>query len=88
MLAAGLKGIEEKLDCGRTFEGNAYADQTLPRLPLSLEEATNLLDHSAIAREAFGDDVVDFYLHTARCEIDAFAQVVTDWEKARYFEQI
>lgn len=87
-LAAGLRGIEEKLDCGEIFQGNAYADPTLPRLPFSLEEATNLLDKSAMAREAFGNDVINFYVHTARCEVNAFAQAVTDWEKARYFEQI
>jgi len=87
-IAAGLKGIEKKLDCGKIYEGNAYKDPTLPRLPFSLEEAANLLDNSTIAREAFGDDVVDFYVHTARCEVEAFAQAVTDWEKARYFEQI
>jgi len=87
-IAAGLKGIEEKLDCGRIFEGNAYADPSLPRLPFTLDEAAGLLDESAVAREAFGDDVVDFYVHTARCEVKAFAQAVTDWEKARYFEQI
>lgn len=87
-IAAGLKGIEQKLDCGRIFEGNAYATPALPRLPLSLDEAEGLLNESAVAREAFGDEVVDFYTHTARCEVKAFAQAVTDWEKARYFEQI
>ncbi len=87
-IAAGLKGVEEKLDCGEIFEGNAYADATLPRLPSSLEEAMRLLDDSTVARDAFGDAVIDFYLHHARLEVQAFAQAVTDWERARYFEQI
>ncbi len=87
-IAAGLKGVEEKLDCGKIYEGNAYADPTLPRLPVSLDEAAGLLDKSEIAREAFGNDVIDFYVHTARSEVTAFGQTVTDWEKARYFEQI
>jgi glutamine synthetase len=87
-IAAGLKGIEEKLDCGEIFEGNAYADPNLPRLPLSLDESQSLLERSQVAREAFGDDVVDFYVHTARSEVKAFAQAVTDWERALYFEQI
>ncbi len=86
-IAAGLKGIEEKLDCGRIFEGNAYADRTLPHLPLSLDEARRLLDESKVAREAFGEDVVDFYVHTADCEVTTFGQAVTDWERQRYFEQ-
>jgi glutamine synthetase len=87
-IAAGLRGIQEKIDCGQIYRGNAYADQTLPRLPFSLDEARGLLDKSKVAREVFGDDVVDFYTHTASCEVKAFAHAVTDWEKARYFEQI
>jgi len=40
------------------------------------------------ARAAFGDAVVDYYVHPARLEVQAFANAVTDWEKARYFERI
>jgi len=32
--------------------------------------------------------VVDFYVHTARLEVQAYRNVVTDWEKQRYFERI
>ena len=39
-------------------------------------------------REAFGDAVVDFSVHHARLEHQAFSDAVTDWEKQRYFEQI
>jgi glutamine synthetase len=41
-----------------------------------------------LAREAFGDGVVDFSVHHARLEHQAFSNAVTDWEKQRYFEQI
>jgi glutamine synthetase len=41
-----------------------------------------------MARRAFGDGVTDFYVHTARCEAQAFDDAVTDWEKFRYFERI
>ena len=34
------------------------------------------------------DDVVDYYVHTARHEVRAFDAAVTDWERRRYFEQI
>jgi len=57
-------------------------------LPLSLYEAKDLLDKGKLAREAFGDDVVDFYVHTAECEVKAFDNAITDWERSRYFEQI
>lgn len=87
-LAAGLQGIEEKLDCGAIYEGNAYEDDSLARLPESLTEAVDLLQNSEIARLAFGSDVIDFYVHSARLEAQAFRQSVTDWEQRRYFEQI
>jgi len=88
MLAAGLAGIKEKLDCGTEYVGNAYVDPKLARLPGSLADAAALFDNSKLARAAFGDDVVEFYVHHARLEIDAFNNAVTDWEKIRYFERI
>ncbi len=46
------------------------------------------LERSKAAREAFGAEVVEHYLHTARLEQEAFDQVVTDWELMRNFERI
>lgn len=88
MLAAGLAGVEEDLDCGSEYRGNAYLDTRLARLPASLRDATGLFEGSARARQAFGDEVVDFYVRHARLEHQAFSDAVTDWEKRRYFEQI
>jgi glutamine synthetase len=53
-----------------------------------LRDAADLLDRSKLARRCFGDDVVDFYVHTARLEVQAFNDAVTDWERMRYFERI
>jgi len=88
MIAAGLAGVRENLDCGALYEGNAYLDPKLPSLPKTLRDAAELLNGSAFAREAFGGDVVDFYVHTARCEVEAYDNAVTDWERIRYFERI
>jgi glutamine synthetase len=88
MIAAGLAGIEEKLDCGSVYEGNAYIDPKLNSLPRSLKDAAELLNGSQFARRAFGDAVVDYYVHTARLEAQAFQDAVTDWERVRYFERI
>jgi len=88
MIAAGLAGMEEGLDCGEVYAGNAYADPKLPALPRSLREAAGMLDASKMARRAFTDGVTQFYAHTARCEAQAFDDAVTDWEKFRYFERI
>ena len=57
-------------------------------MPTTLAEATELFDRSAVARAAFGDEVVDHYAHAARVEIDAFNAAVTDWERYRGFERL
>jgi glutamine synthetase len=88
MLAAGMAGIEQNLDCSEEYFGNAYVDSSLARLPASLTEAMHGFTCSKLAKEAFGAGVVDFYAHHARLEAEAFNNAVTDWEKARYFERI
>jgi glutamine synthetase len=88
MIGAGLAGIDEKLDCADEYAGNAYVDTKLARLPSSLKAAAELFHSSKLARSMFGDGVVDFYVHHARLEVDAFNNAVTDWEKKRYFERI
>ena len=87
-LAAGLAGIEENLDCGDEYLGNAYIDPKLKALPSSLAEAVELFKNSQLAEKAFGRDVLEFYTHTGFLEVQAFNNSVTDWEKARYFERI
>jgi glutamine synthetase len=87
IIAAGLYGIENELATPPVFEGNAYADPTLPRVPATLREAIAALEKSALARTAFGDDVVDHYLNYARTEQRLFDEVVTCYERERLFEQ-
>lgn len=88
MLSAGIAGIEESLDCGEEYHGNAYIDPALNRLPLNLRDAAESFARSTHARSSFGTEVVDFYAHHARLECLAFDNAVTDWEKVRYFERI
>ena len=88
MIAAGMAGIKKELDCRREYVGNAYVDEKLPRLPSSLRDAAELFERSNLARNAFGKEVVEFYVHHARLENEAFNNAVTDWEKFRYFERI
>ena len=69
------------------FEGNAY-ESDAPRLPTTLADSAALFAESTVAREAFGDEVVDHYLNNARVEVDAFNAAVTDWERVRGFERL
>ncbi|MFN8226307.1 MAG: glutamine synthetase family protein [Mycobacterium sp.] len=87
LIAGGLHGIENGLELGEPCVGNAYTGSA-QRLPTTLAEAAALFDGSAVARAAFGDDVVDHYLNNARVELDAFNSAVTDWERVRGFERL
>ena len=87
LVAAGLRGVQEELELSPAFGGNAYVADA-PRVPTTLREAMELFDHSTVARDAFGDEVVDHYVHAARVEVDAFNASVTDWERYRGFERL
>jgi glutamine synthetase len=87
LVAAGLRGIEEELTLSPAFGGNAYVANA-PRVPTSLREAMELFDHSSVAREAFGDEVVDHYVRAAQLEVDTFSAAITDWERYRGFERL
>ncbi|GLY50911.1 glutamine synthetase family protein [Lentzea sp. NBRC 102530] len=87
LIAAGLHGVEQKLELEDEFVGNAYASDR-PTVPTTLKEAADLLAGSKIAREAFGEDVVTHYLNAAEVELAAFEAAVTDWEKVRGFERL
>jgi glutamine synthetase len=87
-IAAGLYGIEHRLDLPPEFRGDAYTARDLPRVPQNLTEAVRALEGSQVARELLGDEVVEHYLHAARLELKAFDGVVTDWELRRNFERI
>ncbi|HKA37840.1 MAG TPA: glutamine synthetase family protein [Thermoanaerobaculia bacterium] len=86
-LAAGLDGISMRIEPPPAFDGDAYAAKSLPRVPGTLREATERLASSLFAREAFGADFVDHYVHFLRTEQRKFDEAVTDWEKARFFER-
>jgi glutamine synthetase len=88
MVAGAVHGIERELPLEAEFTGNAYDDATAPRVPGTLRDALELWEGSAVAREAFGDEVVAHYANNARVELAAFDAAVTDWELRRGFERL
>jgi glutamine synthetase len=87
MIAAGLHGIDSELVLEDPVEGSAYASDK-PHVPGTLRDARELFAASAVAREAFGQEVVDHYLNNADVELTAFDAAVTDWERRRGFERL
>ena len=86
LIAGGLHGIEHGLELSEPCAGNAYAGDAA-RLPATLAEAAELFGASTVARQVFGDEVVEHYLNNARVELSAFNAAVTDWERVRGFER-
>jgi len=86
-IAAGIYGITHELEFEGLYTGDAYKDPTVREVPKSLYEAVALLERSTIAREAFGDVVVDHYVNTARQEQAVYDRRVTELDLLRNFER-
>ncbi|MFF2435387.1 glutamine synthetase family protein [Streptomyces sp. NPDC058107] len=87
LIAAGVHGIEQKLELPDPCEGNAYT-AAYDHVPTTLREAAGLWEKSDLAKAAFGDGVVAHYRNMARVELEAFDAAVTDWELRRSFERL
>ncbi|MFE3837177.1 glutamine synthetase family protein [Pseudogemmobacter sonorensis] len=87
LLAAGLDGIERKLELEPEMKGDMYGAEGVPEIPRNLRDAARLLHGSSMLRRAFGDDVVDHYHHAAEWEIAETDRVVTDFELQRLLER-
>ncbi|MFH9821196.1 glutamine synthetase family protein [Streptomyces sp. NPDC017230] len=87
MVAAGLHGVEQRLELPEPCRGNAYT-AGYEHVPTTLREAAELWENSTLAKAAFGDEVVAHYRNMARVELDAYDAAVTDWELRRSFERM
>ncbi len=87
LLAAGLHGIGHRLELEPAFAGDAYKAREIREVPKTLREALECFDRSAALRAAFGDAVVEHYLHAGRWEQFEYDRRVTDHELIRGFER-
>jgi glutamine synthetase len=87
LIAAGLSGIEQELELEPPHVGDAYRGKRLREVPKTLREATEAMAKSKMLRAAFGDPVIDHYVHTAEWEQFEYDRRITDWELKRGFER-
>ena len=91
MLAAGLKGIEEKLEAPAPVEKNIYAlseqerqKYGIEQLPESLGHAIAVMNKSDLVKQTLGDHIFENFLHVKRKEWDTYRLQVTKWELDNY----
>jgi len=91
VLAAGLKGIEEKYELPPEAEDNVWSLTDAEReamgiehLPRSLGEAIAAMEKSELVAETLGEHVFEFFLRNKRAEWDEYQSQVTTFELDRY----
>jgi glutamine synthetase len=87
LIAAGIKGIEDKLELEDAASGDLYNDDSVPEIPSTLRAAIDNFKDSAMLIEAMGKDVIEHYTCCAQWEQSAYDRAVTQWEVARGFER-
>jgi glutamine synthetase len=99
ILAAGLDGIENKLDPGEPNLSNMYEVPTeelkrrhIDLLPSNLLDATRHLERDEVLREALGraidEDYVDYFVRVKQREWKAYHDQVSDWEVKKYLQLV
>jgi len=91
MLAAGLAGIEEKLELPPPMERDVYhmteserENEGIRSLPGSLIEAIGLTAQSELVRKALGEHVFTKFINSKKVEWDRYRIHVTEWELDEY----
>ncbi|MFC1998030.1 glutamine synthetase family protein [Chloroflexota bacterium] len=91
MLAAGLKGIENKYELPEPIEKNIYemgeeerASLGIETLPGSLDDAIAITEKSDLVRKCLGDHVFYSFIKNKKIEWETYRKQVTDYELKRY----
>lgn len=86
-LAAGLDGIDRRIDPGPAYDGDAYmtADPAkTPIVPQYLHEAVTALEEDGFLCQMLGPEFVKAFSAVKRLESQRFRAHVTDWEFNEY----
>jgi glutamine synthetase len=93
IIAAGLEGINKKINPGKPLHCNMYKDYkkypNLKKLPNDISQAIKMLDQNKVLSKAFGKNVIKSYIKLKNLEIKDFKRKskfdkkkpITDWEK-------
>ena len=95
MLAAGLKGMEEKYPLPDAVEADIFEmneeerrNHGIPSLPGSLFEAVEVLEKSTVVREALGDHIFNNFIANKKIEWNNYRTQVTEYEIKKYLPRL
>jgi glutamine synthetase len=94
MLAAGMAGIEGKMECPAPLNNLNIWDLSeedrkakgIESLPASLAEAMHEFEADEVIRAALGPTICDVFSRAKWAEVEEYRTRVTDWEISRYLE--
>ncbi len=91
MLAAGLDGIEHKMEAGNRNDRNLYEvpeaelkAEGIGFLPTNLSEALDELAQDEVIKEALGREYAEYYIQVKRDEWKSYHDSVSQWEVENY----
>ena len=91
MLAAGLDGIEHKMEAGNRNDRNLYEvpeaelkAEGIGFLPTNLSEALDELEQDEVIKEALGREYAEYYIQVKRDEWKSYHDSVSQWEVENY----
>ena len=82
--AAGVNGIQNKIDPGKRLDVNMYTDKNVrdvARLPQNLLDSLRALDTNEVLRDWFGPEFLESYIKLKQEEWDTYTQHFTEWER-------
>ncbi|MBC7812078.1 MAG: type III glutamate--ammonia ligase, partial [Burkholderiales bacterium] len=91
MLAAGMDGIENKIDPGKRNDENLYEihpdeiqRRKIDTLPQNLNEALDHLENDPVIMNALGESFARYYIEVKRDEWQRYHRSVSQWETDNY----
>jgi glutamine synthetase len=100
VVAAGLDGVQRRLEPPPPTTTVAYADEESPKLPATLDQAVAAFEQDEALAACLGEEFVKLFLAVKRHEIQKartqvpeygradWPDLVTDWERTHLFEYL
>jgi glutamine synthetase len=94
LLAAGMEGIEKKIEPGDPCFVNTYENFSGETIPATQEEVIEELEKDRLMETAVGKEALSIYLRILKKELEEYSSsngkwdpaVITAWEKEKYLQ--